>query len=95
MTAALNRHDWWLWRAPGTATPVTLGSDGAGRVAAVGSGVGHVSPGLEVVIDPALNWGDDERAASAAFDILGSPTQGTFAERIVVPAGNVIRSRRR
>jgi zinc-binding alcohol dehydrogenase/oxidoreductase len=89
VTAALNRRDWWLWRAPETPTPVTLGSDGAGRVTAVGAGVGHVSPGLEVVIDPALNWGDDERAASAAFDILGSPTQGTFAERVVVSAGNV------
>ena len=39
VTAALNRRDWWLWRAPGTPTPVTLGSDGAGRVAAVGAGV--------------------------------------------------------
>ena len=75
--------------SPGTPTPVTLGSDGAGRVAAVGAGVQHVSPGDEVVIDPALHWGDDERAASAEFDILGSPTEGTFAERVVVPAANV------
>jgi zinc-binding alcohol dehydrogenase/oxidoreductase len=89
VTAALNRRDWWLWRVPETPTPVTLGSDGAGRVAAVGSGAGHLSVGDEVVIDPCLHWGDDERAASADFDILGSPTQGTFAERVVVPAGNV------
>ncbi len=41
------------------------------------------------MIDPALHWGDDERAASAEFDILGSPTEGTFAERVVVPAANV------
>jgi NADPH:quinone reductase-like Zn-dependent oxidoreductase len=41
------------------------------------------------VIDPALGWGDDERAAAATFDILGSPVDGTFAERVVVPAGNV------
>ena len=40
-------------------------------------------------LDPALGWGDDEGAASEAFDILGSPTQGTFAERVVVPAINV------
>ncbi len=33
VTAALNRRDWWLWRSPDTPTPVTLGSDGAGRVA--------------------------------------------------------------
>lgn len=89
VTAALNRRDWWIWRSPGTPTPVTLGSDGAGRVASVGSGVDGMAPGDEVVIDPALHWGDDERAASADFDILGAPTQGTFAERVVVPAINL------
>jgi NADPH:quinone reductase-like Zn-dependent oxidoreductase len=89
VTAALNRRDWWLWRAPATPVPVTLGSDGAGRVASVGDGVDGIAQGDEVVIDPALNWGDDERAASADFDILGSPTEGTFAERIVVKAINV------
>ena len=89
VTAALNRRDWWLWRAPSTPVPVTLGSDGAGRVAQVGEGVRGISPGDEVVIDPALGWGDDEGAASEAFDILGSPTEGTFAERVVVPAINV------
>jgi len=89
VAAALNRRDWWLWRDPATPVPVTLGSDGAGRVAALGAGVRGLSPGDEVVIDPALGWGDDERAASADFDILGSPTPGTFAERVVVPAANV------
>jgi zinc-binding alcohol dehydrogenase/oxidoreductase len=38
-----------------------------------------------------LNWGDQEGAASADFDILGSPTQGTFAEQVVVKATNVHR----
>jgi NADPH:quinone reductase-like Zn-dependent oxidoreductase len=89
VAAALNRRDWWLWRAPATPVPVTLGSDGAGRVASVGAGVQGFAPGDEVVIDPALNWGDDERAASADFDILGSPTQGTFAEYVVVDQSNV------
>jgi zinc-binding alcohol dehydrogenase/oxidoreductase len=89
VAAALNRRDWWLWRAPSTPVPVTLGSDGAGRVAAVGAGVRVLAPGDEVVIDPALAWGDDEAAAAETFDILGSPAQGTFAERVVVPATNV------
>ena len=89
VTAAINRRDWWLWRAPSTPVPATLGSDGAGRVAAVGAGVQDFAPGQEVVINPALGWGDDEAAASAAFDILGLPTEGTFAERVVVPAVNV------
>ena len=89
VTAALNRRDWWIWRSPDTPTPVTLGSDGAGHVSGIGEGVEGISPGDKVVIDPTLNWGDDERAASAAFGILGSPTEGTFAEQVVVPAGNV------
>lgn len=89
VTAALNRRDWWIWREPSTAVPVTLGSDGAGRVSVVGAGVRGVAVGDEVVIDPALAWGDDERSASPSFDILGSPTPGTFAERIAVPAANV------
>ncbi|MDX6620757.1 MAG: zinc-binding alcohol dehydrogenase/oxidoreductase [Gaiellales bacterium] len=91
VTAALNRRDWWIWREPSTPVPVTLGSDGAGRVAAIGAGVDGFAPGDEVVIDPALGWGDHEHAAAETFDILGSPTQGTFAERIAVPASNVHR----
>jgi NADPH:quinone reductase-like Zn-dependent oxidoreductase len=89
VTAALNRRDFWIWRASSRPLPVTLGSDGAGRVALVGEGVDGVSPGDEVVINPALGWGDDEGSASEAFNILGSPTEGTFAERVVVPAVNV------
>ena len=68
---------------------MTLGSDGAGRIARSASGVEGIAPGDEVVIDPALAWGDDEHAAAEEFDILGSPTQGTFAEQVVVPASNV------
>jgi zinc-binding alcohol dehydrogenase/oxidoreductase len=89
VTAALNRRDWWIWRAPSTPVPITLGSDGAGRVALVGDGVEGIAVGDEVVINPALHWGDDEGSASDAFEILGLPAQGTFAERVVVPAANI------
>jgi NADPH:quinone reductase-like Zn-dependent oxidoreductase len=87
--AALNRRDWWIWRNPDTPVPVTLGSDGAGRVGAVGPGVTGLEVGQEVVIDATLGWGDSEEAGGEQFDILGSPTEGTFAERVIVPAGNV------
>ena len=89
VTAAFNRRDWWIWKEASTPVPVTLGSDGAGRIKTVGTGVEGMAPGDEVVIDPALAWGDDEHAAAATFDILGSPTEGTFAEQVVVPAINV------
>ncbi|HYZ82502.1 MAG TPA: zinc-binding dehydrogenase [Solirubrobacteraceae bacterium] len=88
--AALNRRDWWVWTAPGYCPlPVTLGSDGAGVVVAVGEGVDHVATGDEVVIDPTLNWGAAEERPLPEFDILGAPVDGTFAEQVVVPAANL------
>ena len=88
--AAVNRRDWWVWTDEGyCALPVTLGSDGAGVIAAVGDEVTGLAPGDEVVIDPTLNWGPGEDAPLPEFDILGAPTDGTFAEQVVVPASNV------
>jgi NADPH:quinone reductase-like Zn-dependent oxidoreductase len=90
--AALNRRDRWIWRSAGYCPlPVTLGSDGAGVVAAVGDGVEGIAVGQEVVFDPTLGWGEDEETPTPAFDILGAPTDGTFAEQVVVPAANVAR----
>jgi NADPH:quinone reductase-like Zn-dependent oxidoreductase len=89
-TAALNRRDWWIWIAPDYCPlPATLGSDGAGVISAVGSAVGSFSPGDEVVFDATLNWGESEEHPGPEFGILGVPTDGTFAERVVVPADNV------
>ena len=90
VAAALNRRDPWIWLTPGCCPlPVTLGSDGAGVVSTVGPSVEAVASGDEVCIDPTLGWGDDEACPTDAFDILGAPTDGTFAERVVVPAANV------
>lgn len=91
--AALNRRDRWIWADPdeSTAVPVTLGSDGAGTIATIGPGVGGVQVGDEVVIDATLGWGEREEEPGAAFDILGAPVDGTLAQRVVVPAGNVAR----
>lgn len=88
--AALNRRDPWVWTTPAYCElPVTLGSDGAGVVAAIGEGVKGLAPGDEVVFDPTLNWGASEEAPTPAFDILGAPTDGTFAEQVVVAAASV------
>jgi NADPH:quinone reductase-like Zn-dependent oxidoreductase len=90
--AALNRRDWWIWTAPGYCPlPVTLGSDGAGVIQAIGGGVSGVAPGDEVVFDPTLNWGEGEECPTPQFEILGAPTDGTFAELVAVPAQNVAR----
>jgi zinc-binding alcohol dehydrogenase/oxidoreductase len=88
--AALNRRDPWVWTTPDYCqVPVTLGSDGAGVVAAVGPDVCWPAVGDEVIFDPTLGWGESEEHPTEAFDIIGGPVNGTFAQRIVVPAANV------
>jgi len=92
MTAALNRRDPWVWTTPGYCPlPVTLGSDGAGIVSAVGAGVTEVGEGDEVVIYPALNWDLGASVPGPDFDILGAPSDGTFAEKVLVNARSVAR----
>jgi NADPH:quinone reductase-like Zn-dependent oxidoreductase len=89
VAAALNRREWWIRRGGSAALPAVLGSDGAGIVSAVGAGVDAAAAGDEVVLDAALDWGDDEEAPGPNFRILGVPDQGTYAERIVVGAHQV------
>ncbi|HEY7003709.1 MAG TPA: zinc-binding dehydrogenase [Gaiellaceae bacterium] len=86
VAAALNRREWWIRRGGQAALPAVLGSDGAGVVSAVGADVDGVAVGDEVVIYPGLAWGDDDEVPGPDFEILGVPSQGTYAERIVLPA---------
>lgn len=88
--AALNRRDPWIWTTPGYCPlPVTMGSDGAGVVTAVGSGVAGIGVGDEVVVYPTLGWGAGQEVPGPDFDILGAPTAGTFADSVVVDAASV------
>ncbi len=88
--AALNRRDWWIYRKPGFCPlPVTLGSDGAGVVSAIGRGVTKWAVGEEVVINAALGWARGHDVPGPQFDILGAPSQGTFAEKVVIAADNL------
>jgi zinc-binding alcohol dehydrogenase/oxidoreductase len=90
--AALNHRDVFITQGlyPKMHLPVTLGSDGAGEVAKLGNGAAGIRIGEPVVIDPMLGWGDDPRVWDAASaNILGMPHDGTFAQYIVVPAGNI------
>jgi zinc-binding alcohol dehydrogenase/oxidoreductase len=88
--AALNRRDPWVYKTPDYCPlPVTLGSDGAGVVAAVGEGVDGVAVGDEVVLYPTLGWERGRDVPGPEFDILGAPTDGTFAEQVLVDAGKL------
>lgn len=92
MAAALNRRDVWMTRGlyPRMQLPCIPGSDGAGIVDAVGADVDAALTGREVLIYPALDWGDGVRCAGPDFRILGMPEPGTFAEYICVPAQNLL-----
>lgn len=89
--AALNHRDVWIRKGmyAGVKLPVILGSDGAGEVVAVGEGADKALVGRAVVLNPGLDWGDDDRVQSANFRILGLPDDGTYAQLVKIPAGNV------
>ena len=79
--AALNRRDLGVCRGvAGYATPFVPGSDGAGV---------RRDTGEEVVILPSLRWGAGDAAPGEGFEILGGPTDGTYAQLVRVPAENL------
>lgn len=89
--ASLNHRELWISRGlyPGMALPTVLGADGAGIVAAVGAGVDSTWVGREVVLYPALNWGDNEGHPGDGFGLLGMPGPGTIAQSICVPEASL------
>lgn len=86
--AALNHRDVWIRKGQyaGLKFPIVLGSDGVGAV--VKGPEGWV--GKDVIVNPALAWGEGEEAQSEGFRILGLPDDGTFAEEVRVPVGNLV-----
>jgi zinc-binding alcohol dehydrogenase/oxidoreductase len=78
--AALNHRDVFITRGlyPGITLPVILGADAAGEV-----------DGKPVLIDPMIDWGEDQRIWRGDAHMLGVPGDGTFAEYAAVPAANV------
>lgn len=89
--AALNHRDLWIKQGKYFLKeyPCVLGSDGAGIVESVGTGISEELIGNKVVINPSLQWGPRREGHGKDFQILGMPTQGTFAEYVCVPAENV------
>ncbi len=99
-TAALNHLDLFVLAGlPGLSLefPHVGGADGAGVISAVGEGVAEWHEGDEVVFNPGLWCGECEycrrgdEALCVRFGIVGEHRRGTFAEEVVVPAGNLAR----
>ncbi|SDH03543.1 zinc-binding alcohol dehydrogenase/oxidoreductase [Alteribacillus persepolensis] len=89
-SAGLNHRDIFvLDRHKPEDPPVILGSDGAGVIESVGTGVQRVNVGDEVVINPGLGWEMNSDAPPEGFQILGFPDNGTFAEYLTVSADSV------
>lgn len=96
---ALNHLDIWV-RLGGRPAPIPmphiLGSDIAGEISALGTGVEGLRVGQRVVIAPGVAPSDDEfsrldnDSASDRFQIMGFQRQGGYAEYAVAPACNII-----
>ncbi len=96
---ALNHLDLWVRRGVAGAKfplPLVVGSDGAGRVDALGAGVGELTLGQRVCVLPGMGCGlcvaclqgrDNE---CSSYKILGESIDGTAAEAIVIPASNAM-----
>jgi NADPH:quinone reductase-like Zn-dependent oxidoreductase len=81
--ASLNHLDLWVRKGlPSVPKPRILGADGAGVVEALGDGVAGLAPGARVVINPGVEHGE-------RITVIGEHTDGTHAELIAIPAGNV------
>lgn len=89
--AALNHRDLFIneGKYPNIQYPAILGSDGSGIVEAVADEEGRHWKGEEVIINPSIQWGNDENAQSKDFQVFGMPMNGTFARYVVVPVKNL------
>ncbi|MDG2292620.1 MAG: zinc-binding dehydrogenase [Phycisphaerales bacterium] len=94
--SALNHLDLWVGRGlPGIDTyPRIGGSDGCGRVEAVGDGVDEHWIGRRVVLNAAVPQADpphpDHSPAAAHLHMLGEAGPGTHQAMFTAPAANVL-----
>jgi zinc-binding alcohol dehydrogenase/oxidoreductase len=86
-SAAINHRDLWATQEQATVQNkdgVILGSDGCGVIEDVGEDADPLLIGMEVVINPSLEWGNNPNVQGDSFKILGNPDHGTFAEYIAI-----------
>lgn len=88
--SGLNHRDLFLMdKRTEQDSPLILGSDGAGIIEAIGEGVTNLTIGTEVIINPCIGWEKTDQVPTV-LEILGGPTNGTFAESVIVPQQNAI-----
>jgi NADPH:quinone reductase-like Zn-dependent oxidoreductase len=96
VASALNHMDLWVTRGkPRPHLPHVPGCDVAGVVESVGSSVGGIAVGDEVVVNPAVSPLDvvvahgDDAPMYPGFEIVGEQRWGGHGELVSVPARNV------
>lgn len=89
--AAMNHLDLWVRKGfPGLRLPIILGSDGAGEIESLGSGVKKFSIGDKVVIQPLTYCGKCSFCLAGSenfcdkWGILGENSNGTQCELMVI-----------
>lgn len=84
--AALNHRDIWILHEQPLpdAQEVILGSDGSGVIEAVGEDADPLLIGMEVIINPSLEWGNNPVVQGNSFKILGYPDNGTFSDYLII-----------
>ncbi|HZI64074.1 MAG TPA: zinc-binding dehydrogenase [Thermoanaerobaculia bacterium] len=96
---ALNHLDIWIRRGvEGVEYPLPLipGSEVAGDVEALGEGVEGFAPGDPVLVAPGLSCGECAHCRAGddplcrQYGILGETRDGGYAEKILVPARNLL-----
>lgn len=83
LAASLNHHDLWTLKGVGidpSRLPIVLGCDAAGRTA----------DGREVIVHAVIGTPDGDETLASDRSILSEVHDGTFAERVAVPARNVV-----
>lgn len=85
-SAALNHHELWSLQENKLRSDenIIMGSDGVGIVVRIGADVSGLNIGDEVILNPSLYWGPNDKVHGPDYQILGFPTQGTFAEYISI-----------
>lgn len=82
--AALNHRDLWIQKEQHFPDGMVLGSDGSGVIEDVGEDADTLLIGMEVIINPSLNWGDNPIVQGNSFKILGVPDAGAYFSDYVV-----------
>jgi len=88
---ALNHRDQYIreGKYPGINYGTTLGADACGQVIELGEEVDNKWLYKEVVINPNIEWGDNPRVQSKNYHILGTPTDGVFAEFVAIDENKI------